>query len=812
MPLTKASGLDALLPVLIIMLTFLLLTIQARAQYLGATCGYDYNKELTSVSTSPVTDNTPLYNPPSGALDSGGMTNDTWGSWVEQMQQAGLDFICPNLKGSQYKGTSPANIAPLVSILNSRGLTSQIKIGAFDDNAASWTATWNYENGRGYNTDTPFDIGDTNNWVYIYDLNYKIFFQTVPDTNLFKINGRPVIIIWTGNSATVGNEQGNYSRAMTYVRQKCQADFGFNPFIIVNSECLNNDTTMTNAGIVDACQGWSGGGTWTLKTYNNVKVGAAFPGLFYHTNSAWRDPNHGVTFDTALSSTVGNGALLTLVEGFTDWAESAALHRVRNLDPNGNPLNYTNTYYDYPNQRLQILRKHSQNPFFGNLKFEAEGCDTLGGAAGGNGKINYYRNGNIAIELTSDTGGGHDVGWMQSGEWLEWTNVPLNSSPHFTARIATPTAGRMAHIVIDGVAQPSQTLPTTGAGQNWTTYDFGVIGTYTNSYHTVRIVFDNGGVNFNWWQLSTAPAPPSAPTGLTATIISSNQINLSWTISSGATNYNVKRATVNGGPYTIIATNGLATTYNDTGLSASTTYYYVVSAFNTVGESPDSAQISATILNNPVLLSQGRPVTADSSESANGAANGNDGSLSTRWAANGNTYPPRWWRVDLGTNCNLSSVTIDWYGTGGRSYQYKIDVSTNDIDYVTAVDNTSNTSKANTTDTFTATARYVRITVTGVIMTGNPGNASFYECLVYGNVVPPVSLTPTNIAMVVTNNTLALSWPADHLGWHLQVQTNAPGAGLGTNWVTLPGSESVTGANITINPANGAVFYRLISP
>jgi hypothetical protein len=211
------------------------------------------------------------------------------------------------------------------------------------------------------------------------------------------------------------------------------------------------------------------------------------------------------------------------------------------------------------------------------------------------------------------------------------------------------------------------------------------------------------------------------------------------------------------------------------------------------------------------ILSQGRPVTADSSQTGNGnwATNGNDGSLSTRWAANDNLYP-HWWRVDLGTNCNLSAVTIDWYGLPGRSYQYKIDVSTNDINYVTAVDQTGNTSTANTTDTFTATARYVRVTVTGVVPSG--GNASFYECLVYGNVVPSVSLAPASIVATASGNTLALSWPADHLGWHLQVQTNALGTGLGTNWVTWPGSELVTGTNITINPANAAVLYRLISP
>jgi len=471
----------------------LLGAFQSFGQYLGATCGYDYSNDLTGPCTN-ATDNAPLYNPPSGTA------SDTWGVWLEQMQQGGLDFICPNLKGSQPKTTlNPTNIAPLVSLINSRGLTGQVKIGAFDDNAASWTAQWNQANGRGFGITPGFDIGNSNNWVYIYDYNYKLFFQTVPDTNRFKINGRPVIIIWTGNSATVTNEQGNYSRAMNYVRQKCQADFGFNPFIIVNKDALQNDTTL--AAVVDAAHGWSGGGTWTLLDTNNVKIGVAFPGLYYHTNSGFRDPNHGITLDTALNNTVGAGALLTLVEGFSDWEESAALFRVRNLDPGGNPLSYGQTYYDYPNQRLQIMRKHSQQPFLANLKFEAEGCDTFGGAAGGNSKTNYYRNGNIAVDVANDTNGGHYVGWMQSGEWMQWTNVPLNSHPHFLVRLATPNTGKTAHFVIDGVTQPSQTLPNTGGWQTWQTYDFGAYGTYTNSYHTVRIVFDNGGVNFNWWQL-----------------------------------------------------------------------------------------------------------------------------------------------------------------------------------------------------------------------------------------------------------------------------------------------------------------------
>jgi hypothetical protein len=76
----------------------------------------------------------------------------------------------------------------------------------------------------------------------------------------------------------------------------------------------------------------------------------------------------------------------------------------------------------------------------------------------------------------------------------------------------------------------------------------------------------------------------------------------------------------------------------------------------------------------------------------------------------------------------------------------------------------------------------------------------------------PVNTNPTNVTAAVSGNGLTLSWPADHLGWHLQVQTNSLATGLGTNWVTLPGSDAVITTNLTINPANGAVFYRLVYP
>jgi fibronectin type 3 domain-containing protein len=84
---------------------------------------------------------------------------------------------------------------------------------------------------------------------------------------------------------------------------------------------------------------------------------------------------------------------------------------------------------------------------------------------------------------------------------------------------------------------------------------------------------------------------PSAPTGLQATA-GNAQVSLSWTAGSGATSYNVKRSTTSGSGYATISSPA-ATNYADTNLTNGTTYYYVVSAVNSGGESANSGEVSA---------------------------------------------------------------------------------------------------------------------------------------------------------------------------------------------------------------------------
>ncbi|HEY1790767.1 MAG TPA: autotransporter-associated beta strand repeat-containing protein, partial [Verrucomicrobiae bacterium] len=72
-----------------------------------------------------------------------------------------------------------------------------------------------------------------------------------------------------------------------------------------------------------------------------------------------------------------------------------------------------------------------------------------------------------------------------------------------------------------------------------------------------------------------------------------------------------------------------------------------------------------------------------------------------------------------------------------------------------------------------------------------------------------VNPSPTNILASVSGNVLSLSWPTDHTGWTLQAQTNTVSTGLSNDWSNVAGSTSTNMVNMTINPANGVVFYRL---
>jgi chitodextrinase len=136
-----------------------------------------------------------------------------------------------------------------------------------------------------------------------------------------------------------------------------------------------------------------------------------------------------------------------------------------------------------------------------------------------------------------------------------------NINATFAQMTAFTTTGNLSH---------STTLSPLTNGSSYTYY--------VKCQDTAGNISGNASVTFAVANPADTTAP-TVPTGLTATAVSSSQINLSWTASTdavGVTGYQVFRnGTQVGSPTTNL--------YSDTGLAASTLYTYTAKAFDAAG-------------------------------------------------------------------------------------------------------------------------------------------------------------------------------------------------------------------------------------
>jgi hypothetical protein len=473
-----------------------------KAGYIGVTCGFS---KATMTGGPYDNQGNQIFNLP--LFKSTTDEAKFWDNTIEELVTAGVDYIAPTIRGYINSSNPNANdggdtrkLSGLVAAIQRRG--ANLKVSFLDDNPASLTDKKNqFKHGTGgYNP--PFDMGDTTGageggYQYMWDNNYRVFFQTVPDSMRFKLEDRPVIYIWGIGTYAFTNMGSSHAKNMlVYVRQRCQAEFGFNPYIIVDKSWIDNDSTVNDPAVIDAVHTWFGvtgaNAGYSTYTFNGKKVGVCIPEFRFvvgSTNMAV-DPNHGTTFNTLLNNTKGSGCLVTLIEGHSDWEENATMWRAKEGS-------YSVTHYDYSNQRLNIMRRFTNNPVLWNVRMEAEGADAYSDTTSGN-VTGLYRDGNMDIDACTDTAGGWNVGNIAASEWLEWKEVPIQGSMHLRVRVASPNTGKRLRFEIDGVAQAWVNIPNTGGWQTYQTVD---CGTYNISagVHTVRIYTDTGGYNLNYW-------------------------------------------------------------------------------------------------------------------------------------------------------------------------------------------------------------------------------------------------------------------------------------------------------------------------
>ena len=126
-----------------------------------------------------------------------------------------------------------------------------------------------------------------------------------------------------------------------------------------------------------------------------------------------------------------------------------------------------------------------------------------------NGFLN--RNDGVDLGFLYDNGNRYYVGWTDAGEWLRYTFVSGGGQPVLSVHYAS-AASQQVHIEIDGAnITGAVTLPASGGFGTFTTATVPNTATLAAGLHTMRVVFDSGGVNLYWLEFaglsSALPAP-----------------------------------------------------------------------------------------------------------------------------------------------------------------------------------------------------------------------------------------------------------------------------------------------------------------
>ena len=170
------------------------------------------------------------------------------------------------------------------------------------------------------------------------------------------------------------------------------------------------------------------------------------------------------------------------------------------------------------------------------------------------------------------------VNWPANGLHYRVALLQADGNYHLEKGTNRGDSGDMHH-----AAGVNAIAPGPGGHPNTDAYKSGVI---TQTGHTISSISASG-PSMTFCFNGCVSEPPAAPTNLTAAAVSSSQINLAWSdVATTESGYRVERSSNGTSSWTTLATLAVnSTSYSNTGLAASTPYYYRVAAFNAAGDS-----------------------------------------------------------------------------------------------------------------------------------------------------------------------------------------------------------------------------------
>lgn len=126
-----------------------------------------------------------------------------------------------------------------------------------------------------------------------------------------------------------------------------------------------------------------------------------------------------------------------------------------------------------------------------------------------NGTANSYRSDGVDLEVTTDTGGGHNLGWTATGQWFKYTVNVANAGTYIvTFRVAAISAVTDAFHIANSSGTNltgNVNVPATGAWQTWTNVVFSMV--LPAGQQTLTFDQDHPGWNLNYFTISTTEGP-----------------------------------------------------------------------------------------------------------------------------------------------------------------------------------------------------------------------------------------------------------------------------------------------------------------
>ena len=418
------------------------------------------------------------------------------------------------------------------------------------------------------------------------------------------------------------------------------------------------------------------------------------------------------------------------------------------------------TYGGWPNNgEIDVLENK------GSVPTQAGGTIHFGGANGNDvyfGKTYTFPSGDsvtnfhlYALEWTSNS-----ISWSVDGTVYEvqtnwWSNIGTSTSTYpFPAPFNQPFYILM-NLAIGGNYLGN---PTTNQINSGTTFPAEMQVDYVRVYDDVP-----------------ATTAPDAPTGLRASP-GNGKVFLSWDAStSGATGYNVKRSAVSGNSYTAMASVA-ANSFTDTTASSCSTYYYVVTATNSFGESTNSTEKAAALGAFALAVNSGGGAAGQFTPDASFAGGTQAAAVTTAIDTSGLTAPApqavyqterygnftyTFTGLTSGLNykVRLHAAETYWTAVGQRRFNVSINGTQvlNNFDIIAAA---GAPNKA-TIQEFTATATSGQIVIQYTTVTDN-AKCSGIEILL------PRPAAPSGLTATPGNSQVALNWSASHRSHDLQ--------------------------------------------